>query len=120
MTEQEILICDNHIKEYPTPLISTMSFSGAELWCPYCSTKIGMFDGGTKVPETDELKARLHAYKVATVDYLHAHAVRSASYIYWKGKMIEPIGLPDEEKKRLMEVRKSGWNYDIKIEELKK
>lgn len=118
--EKEILICDNHIEEYPTPLIGTMAFRGCELWCPYCGEALGMFDGGTEMKSTKELESRIKKYKKRYDEYLHACAVTYASGTKWKGEIIEPINLPDEEKRRLKDIRENDWKPNIKIEEIKK
>lgn len=114
-TKRQILICDNH-KEYPTPLITTFVFKGCELWCPYCGTKLGMFDGGTQVDKTDELAKREKLYFEKYSDYLHAFAELTAIQIKFNGQLIPPADLPEEEKIRLKELRQNGWKPGIEIE----
>lgn len=114
-----ITICDNHQKQYPTPLIKTFAFRGAELWCPFCGTSIGMFDGGIDVESTPELEKRKDEYKLKYSEYLHAFGVLSASKTEWEGEMIEPSNLPEKEKERLQIIRKTGWKPNIKIEDVK-
>lgn len=66
---QKIVICENH-DHYPTPLIETFKFPGAENWCPYCGAATGMFDGGVDVVATAELVARKEAYKKKAYRFL--------------------------------------------------
>lgn len=116
--EEEILICDNHQREYPTPLIGTMAFIYCELWCPYCGGRWGAFDAGQSVPVTQELQQRHDAYKERYKEYLHAQALTYASLTKWDGNMIKPADLPQEEKDRLKLIRDNDWRQEIKIEEI--
>lgn len=111
---QSITVCSNH-KNYLTPLISTMAFRGAELWCPFCGQKSD-FLGGEDVTFTEELQNRKLAYKAKYTDYLHAHGVTYASLTEWEGKDIEPCDLPQDEKDRLADLRKNGWKEGFEIE----
>lgn len=56
--DDEIRICDNHIKQ--VPLIWTFKFAGAEYWCPFCGKKSGMLGAGkiVKIPGTDLLEQK--------------------------------------------------------------
>jgi hypothetical protein len=111
-----ITICTSH-KNYKTPLIFTMAFSGAECWCPYCGMKADMF-GGENVPSTPELEERKVKYKKASSEYLHAFGVMYARYTEFNGKDIRPEDLPQEEKERLQYIREGGWKYRVEIETL--
>ncbi len=111
---QSITVCSNH-KNYLTPLISTMAFRGAELWCPYCGYTAD-FMAGEDAPCTEQLQSRKLAYKAKYADYLHAHGVTYASYTEWEGKPIEPVNLPQAEKDRLADLRKNGWKEGFEIE----
>lgn len=115
--EKEIYICDFHKREYPTPLISTMAFRHCELWCPYCGRALGLFDGGTAVPWTEELQQRHDAYEKKYSEFLHAKAVTYAGLIEWEGKMIPPNDLPQAEKDRLKHIRENAWRPEVKIEQ---
>jgi hypothetical protein len=69
----KVKICNNH--DYEVPLIGTISFRGAECWCPYCGQKYGMFNGCDKVDFTGTLKKRLKFYEdkyEGSKKYLHA------------------------------------------------
>lgn len=116
---EKIRICNNH-QNYPTPLIWTFAFSGAEYWCPYCGKQEGMLGAGELVENTGELKKREEAYKKLYREYCHAHGVTSASLTEWEGKDIPPSELPEEEKNRLAKIRQLSWKPNIKVEDVKK
>ena len=67
----------------------------------------------------EELKKRLELFKEATKDYRHAMAILVCESTIWKGDRTEPENLPQEEKDRLAEIRKKGWELNVKIEDLK-
>lgn len=68
--DKEALICDSHSEYYQVPLIPTFRHKGAELWCPFCGAKLGIFDGGYVVPQTNELEDRWNIYQSAATKYL--------------------------------------------------
>ena len=111
-------ICSEH-RDYEVPLIYTYSWAYNEYWCPYCDKHEGMLGAGEEVPETKELKDRLELFKKATAEYRHAIGVSVCSGTTWKGEMIKPEDLPDEEKLRLKKIREEGWKLNMKIENLK-
>lgn len=113
MPHDDIRICSNH-QEYQVPLIWTFSFPGAEYWCPYCGYTAGMFGAGERVARTPELEGRLMQYKEFSSEYLHAIGVRVCVGTTWKGRIIHPDELPQEEKDRLNEVVKN-WEYEIAL-----
>lgn len=115
--QEEIYICDFHKREYPTPLISTMAFRHCELWCPYCGRAMGMFDGGTAVPWTEELQKRHDVYKEKYSEFLRAKGLTYANSTEWNGELIKPDDLPEAEKARLKDIRENGWKPEVKIEE---
>ena len=110
-------ICSEH--EYEVPLIWTFSWNYNEYWCPYCDKHEGALGAGKEVEETEELKKRLELFKEATKDYRHAMAILVCESTIWKGDRTEPENLPQEEKDRLAEIRKKGWELNVKIEDLK-
>ena len=111
-------ICSSH-RDYEVPLIWTYSWAYNEYWCPYCDIHEGALGAGEEVPETKELKDRLELYKKATKEYRHAIGVSVCSGTKWKGEIIKPENLPDEEKLRLKKIREEGWKLNMKIENLK-
>ena len=108
-------ICSNH-PNYQVPLIYTYSWAYNEYWCPYCGCLEGMLGAGENVYETEELKKRLELYEKATDDYRHAMGVRICVSTMWKGEQTKPEDLPEEEKKRLSDLREKGWELNTKIE----
>lgn len=65
----EITICARcQYDNKEIPMIGTMVFMGAELWCPYCGNSTGIFGERTEVKETQAL---LNAYEI-----YYAHARR--------------------------------------------
>ncbi len=114
---KQIEICDSH-PEYPTPLIFTMAFPQFEVWCPYCNGKWDIFGAGVHTKLTPELQARKEKYESYYDDYLHACGMTYASGVEWNGKRIHPSELPQEEKGRLAEIRKSGYNERVEAEKL--
>jgi len=114
---KEIKICNNH--DYKVPLIWTFAFMGAEYWCPYCGFEGGMLGSGKNVKKTKKLKIKRREYYKATKEYLHAHAVTYATGTKWEGETIHPNELPQEEKKRLEEIRETGWKLETKVEDIK-
>lgn len=115
--KKELLICTDH-QEYPTPLIQTMVFRGAELWCPYCGAKIGMFDSGSKVVKnTILLNTREKLYKIRYRKYLGALATKVCTTLCFRGKWMTPDELPQEEKDRIGKILEKGWKADRKIED---
>ncbi len=111
-------ICFSH-RNYEVPLIYTYSWAYNEYWCPYCDMHEGMMGAGVDVTKTKELEDRLKLYKKATEEYMHAVGVSACSGTTWKGEMIKPEDLPDEEKERLKKIREKGWKLNMKIEDLK-
>jgi hypothetical protein len=106
---QEIRICENHDKQ--VPLISTMAFSGAEFWCPFCGYTGGIFGAGEKVPFTAELGLIRQEYEEKSKDYLRAIGRRVATKTLHNGEWIEPFLLPPDEKERDAAII-AGWNYE--------
>lgn len=118
MSEQKtILICANHEEEYPTPLISTLVFRGAEKWCPFCGETGDIFYG-ERVPSTPELEQRKEKYKKASDEYLDAIGNLSCSSLMWEGKRISPKDLPFTEKERCQNIVSKGWKINIKAEDI--
>ncbi len=112
---KNISICSGH-QEYQVPMIWTFAFPGAELWCPYCGHGTGSpFGDDVEVAYTDLLGDRQKAYKKFTEEFLDAVSTLSCSQTEWKGEMIAPIDLPDEEKVRLKEISEN-WKYKIVVE----
>lgn len=115
-------ICSEHRQDenyYEVPLIWTYSWAYNEYWCPYCGKHEGMLGAGMDVKDTNELKKRKKLYEKATKEYRHAVGVSVCSGTTWKGEMIKPEDLPDEEKLRLKKIREKGWKLNVKAEELK-
>ena len=110
--------CPSH-EEYTVPMIQTMSFPGAELWCPYCGYTAGApFGNVNETKETPELEDRGIKYFQFTTIFLHAMGTRSASKTLWNEEMISPADLPMQEKKRLNNVCNT-WRYGTKAEDIK-
>ena len=110
-------ICSNH-QNYKVPLIWTFAWNHHEYWCPYCGCHEGMLGAGVDVKETAVLKKRGELYEKATREYRHAIGVLVCASTEWKGEQVKPEDLPEEEKNRLVEVRKT-WKLNKKAEELK-
>lgn len=115
--KKTILICANHEDDYPTPLISTMAFRGAEKWCPFCGENGDIFYG-EPIPSTPMLEARKKKYKEASDEYLDAVSAFACSSLMWEGKKISPSELPKEEIDRVRKIIDKGWKYNIKAENL--
>ena len=111
--EKTIEICPNH-QDYPTPMLATLAFRGAELWCPHCGHTTGMFGDGIEVPDTKELKERSKKHSKHAKEFLHAMGVRACYKTTWQGNVIFPDELPQEEKDRLEKIRKE-WEYGKKF-----
>ena len=117
---ETILLCDQH--DYKAPLISTMVFNGAELWCPYCGYLAGSFDGaGQEVPLTEALVGRRSIYKDHTEFFRFARGRLVCAYFETdNGVEISAneregkIKMPDDMRKYYQEVVKHGWKYDQK------
>jgi len=107
--EDEITICSNH-QEYPTPLIWTFAFNGAEYWCPACGCHEGMLGAGTDVKWNWTLQDRLVNYEKASRKYLNANSALICSYMTRKGKRIKFIDLPLKAKQYYISQSKK-WNY---------
>ena len=112
-----IKICTAH-QDYQVPLIYTFSWNHYEYWCPYCDVHEGMMGAGKDVQITKTLLDRKALYKKLTEDYIHAMGVAVCSATTWKGEVISPTDLPQEEKTRLAEIRKA-WTFMKKAEEIK-
>ena len=110
-------ICSAH-GDYKVPLIYTFAWNYYEFWCPYCGNHYGFLGAGEEVKETEKLKKRLELYKKATKEYRHAMGILVCSSTEWKGVQTKPEDLPEEEKNRLAEVRKT-WKLNQKAEDLK-
>jgi len=68
LENERIVICEEHI--FPKiPLISTMVFRGAELWCPYCGKTYDIF-GGRFINSTRMLESLYKRYLKTTKKYL--------------------------------------------------
>lgn len=115
--QKTILICANHEEEYPTPLISTMAFRGAEKWCPFCGEKGDIFYG-EHIPSTPELEARKKKYREASDEYIDAVSNFACSSLMWEGKRITPNELPEKEKDRIKVIINKGWQENVKAEDL--
>ncbi len=116
--DNEIKVCGSH-QDYPVPLIWTYAWSGYEYWCPFCGNHEEMMGAGKNIKESEELLTRVIRYQVASEDYLHAQSVSVCSGMEWEGRQIHPDELPQQEKDRLAEIRKTGWTYEVKAEDLK-
>ena len=110
-------ICYGH-SDYPVPLIFTFSWNYSEYWCPYCDSHKGLMDTGADAFNNEELRKREELYKEATKEYIHAMGVLVCSSTGWNGVQTKPEDLPQEEKDRLTEVRKT-WKLNVKAEDLK-
>ena len=112
---EKLPICGSH-PEYPVPLIHTLVFTGAELWCPYCNDKVGAFDC-EMVDETPELKERLRRYRDASWKYLNAHGAFTCIEMIWHGVRVKREDLPksflDEQRDIIM-----GYELGVKGEDL--
>jgi hypothetical protein len=73
-----------------------------------------MLGAGPDVPATDELLARLVAYKELSHDYLHARGTQICAYTEWNGERIKPEDLPQEEKERLQKIIQD-WKREVKL-----
>ena len=111
-------ICSSH-RDYEVPLIYTFSWRYNEYWCPYCDKYEGMMGAGEDIEETKELKKRLKLYEEATKEYRHAIGVLVCCSTEWKRVQTKPDDLPEKEKERLSNIRKKGWELNIKAEDLK-
>ena len=115
---EQIILCDKHW-HYQTPMIRTLAFMGAELWCPYCGNSTGWPFGEYAVEDvTEELKNRLAVYEVAARDYLLAYGIMTCVKTLWEGQWIKPEDLPQAEKDRLAAIREKGWKTEQKAEEI--
>ena len=117
MADKYIKVCSSHMETYVVPLIYTFAWNGSEFWCPFCNEHEGFMGAGLDVVETKELKNRAKLFSKATKEYIHAQAVSVCSKTTWKGEMVLPKDLPDEEKARLQVVRNKGWALNQKLEE---
>ena len=113
-----MIICSNH-QEYQVPLIYTFSWAYNEYWCPYCDKHEGAMGAGEDVEETEELKKRLELFKEASEEYRNELGTLICESTMWNGVRTKPDDLPEEEKNRLEEIRKKGWELNKKIEDLK-
>ncbi len=105
----KIRICEQHEKR--VPLLSTMMFPGAELWCPYCGFSCGIFGGGVSVEATPELESDKKMWIKKTDEYRHAMGVQICYATTWEGKKIDPKDLPQKEKDRLAKIIVE-WRYE--------
>lgn len=64
--------CETPICHCDTPMISTMAFSGAELWCWNCGNTEGMFNGLQRKELTQDEKVILDAKHEEASDFLYA------------------------------------------------
>ena len=116
---RQIAICPHH-DDYTMPLIWTFAFVGAEWWCAYCGHTLGMWCEETTEPTMELVRRRERARKHYRL-YLHAMGVRVCSRTTWppgSGQMVKPEELPQEERDRLAEIRRTGWSENVKIEDL--
>lgn len=111
---KEIKICKEH-QDYKTPLIWTFAFIGAEYWCAYCGFTGGMLGSGIMIKETPILLKRKKSYEKSTGEYLHANGITYCSKTKWKGELINPEELPQEEKDRLKKIREE-FLYKVEVE----
>jgi len=109
----EIKVCGCEI-DYQVPLIWTFAFIGAEYWCPFCGSSVGMMGAGEDVPITKELVERSKKYKEFSKEYLKAKSTKVCSSLVFDGKRISPDRLPDKEKERIDKVIEA-WKYDVKL-----
>lgn len=99
-----MIICTNH--ETEIPMIQTFAFMGAELWCPCCGNSTGFpFGDFNNIDSSEELELKQERMRAACSEYLHAMGIRYCSKTEYKGNIISPRDLPDEEKQRLAEIR---------------
>lgn len=92
-----ILTCNKHVKIIP--LISTMAFNGAELWCPHCGANFGIFDDYIEKEKTEELINQRQRLINETKEFLLATGTFTCSSLMFEGKRITPNELPETEKK---------------------
>ncbi len=107
--EDEIRICSGH-QEYPTPLIWTFAFNGAEYWCPACGITEGMLGAGELVPWTWKLHHRHLRYLKRSKRFLRAKGVLICARFKYKGQWIEPEKMPNELRNYYIREAKK-WRY---------
>ena len=113
--DSQITICDKH-SDYHVPLISTMAFSGAEQWCPFCGATESMF-GGEQVPLTKYLETRLARYKKFSKAFIKATATFSASRVMYKGEYLTLGELPADYVDSQKAIARN-WKYGVHIEDV--
>lgn len=112
---KKISVCPEH-QDYQVPMISTMAFPGAELWCPYCGHDTGCpFGDDLELPITPELKKRYMWYKSKSRKYIRAIASRSCSlFKLSKTQTVKPEDIPQEmQAKFQQEIDK--YKFEIKM-----
>jgi hypothetical protein len=110
---EDTKICSKH-QDYEVPLIYTFAFNGCEYWCPYCGSKGGLFGTGISVELTNELEERYNKFHNKSKKFLGAKSRQVASMVRHKEELIKASDLPEEEKKKDMEIVKN-WKYHVKV-----
>jgi hypothetical protein len=118
---RQMKICPNH-SDYIVPMISTLAFSGAEFWCPYCEHTTGWFGDYEERPPTMELVRRRKKYHKLVQPYLGAIATLNCCALIWppgSGIRIDRKDLPKDEEARCYAIYKAGFAYEgIRVEEV--
>ncbi len=112
-----ITICENCEMEHSQkiPLISTMAFRGAELWCPFCGETFGMFRGKqvsiSVFPFLPDKKKKYEAY---SNEYLKSVGLFSCSSTEIEGQRVDRKDIPEEVLDRARKVINS-YQFKRKI-----
>lgn len=108
MRDKRISICPRHPEV--VMMVHTMAFKEAELWCPFCGYKTGLF-GNVKTmksnPVIEEALRKVKERDKLYRPFLDAQGTLSSSRTTWFGKTIPPADLPAEEKLRLQQIVES-------------
>lgn len=112
MSDDKIKVCDSC--EPITPVIFTMAFPYAEIWCPRCGAASGIFDGGTrKVESTPMLIAQKRGIEFFARDYLSAVAMNFGAKTKIGGEYVSITHLPEPIFLKIKDTAQNGWEATI-------
>jgi len=105
----EMIVCGSCHGTRNIPLIGTLSFRGAERWCPYCGMSTGMFGNYQEIRITPTLQQMLIVYTAHTREYLDGVGSQTCVGRLINGKSVNREDFPPELVAELKAKVDKGW-----------